>query len=268
MDNRPIGVFDSGLGGLTVVTELLRTLPNERVIYFGDTARTPYGSKSVRTIKAFAEEIVHFLHAQNTKLIMVACNTVSSTALPLLQESFPDLPIVGIIRPVVVSLSQQLQQGKLAVIGTRVTVESGLYADLFAELAPQMQIVQKACPLFVPMVEEGLTHHAMMPLAIHHYLDDFLHQEAPDGLILGCTHYPLIADELQAIYPHLPLYNPAAAQTAAVERLLAGRDALAAPDNPTENRFYASDLSENFRSMIRAIVADQPQNIEFHSWEG
>ncbi|MDO5015470.1 MAG: glutamate racemase [Eubacteriales bacterium] len=270
MDPRPIGVFDSGLGGLTCVTHLLRVMPKERVVYFGDTARTPYGSKGVDTIRHFSREIVAFLVEHDCKAIMIACNTVSSIALDDLRQQFPKLPIVGIIEPVVAELAakyQTEQQVKAAVIGTKVTIESGIYPRLFQEALPGFKLASQACPLFVPLIEEGLKDHAMMDLAIHYYLDDFLAEGEITDLILGCTHYHLIQERLRRIYPKLNIFSPANAQVEALRQVLTEQGLLAGEVSEVEpageNLFYASDLSGSYRKMIADIVQDQSAKIKF-----
>lgn len=280
-DPRPIGVFDSGLGGLTVVPYLLEALPEERVVYFGDTARTPYGSKSLPTIQKFSREIVDFLAAEDCKAIVIACNTVSSTCLASLEEDYPALPIVGIIDPMVEELArslradpQALRSRRLGVIGTKVTVASGVYPRLLATALPGARLAQKACPIFVPLIEEGLLDHTMMEEAIHYYLDDFVAEEGLTDLILGCTHYHLMEAKLHQLYPQLRIWNPAAAQVRALTQVLANRGLLAGPQEPAGdqandrlNHFYASDLSDNFRQMIANIAAGQQVHLEFKSLE-
>lgn len=270
MNNNPIGIFDSGLGGLTVVPHLLRALPEERIVYFGDTARTPYGSKSVETIKDFSAEIVEFLKSQACKLIVIACNTVSSTALEDLRERFPDLPFVGIVDPMVEELAEDYKAGnldgkKLAVIGTKATINSGIYANLIAQNLPQLELVQQACPLFVPIVEEGVMQTAILDEAIRYYLDDLILNQGVDALILGCTHYHLLEDKIHEFYPNLKIYNPAKAQAKATAELLEKHPELKAANNDSAipNSFYASDLSPGFLDMIEQIVGADPFRIDF-----
>lgn len=280
-DLRPIGVFDSGLGGLTVVPYLLEALPEERVVYFGDTARTPYGSKSLTTIKKFSRQIVDFLAGQDCKAIVIACNTVSSTCLEDLREEYPTLPIVGIIDPLVEELAAALRaenpalaSRRLGVIGTKVTVASEVYPRLLAAALPGAQLAQKACPIFVPLIEEGLLDHTMMDEAIHYYLDDFVAGEGLTDLILGCTHYHLMEDRLRQLYPQLKIWNPAAAQVRALRKVLSQQGLLAGPSDSSAvhpearfNHFYASDLSDNFRQMIANISAGHKAHLEFKSLE-
>lgn len=265
MNNRPLGIFDSGLGGLTVVPHLLRELPLERIVYFGDTARTPYGSKSVKTIQQFSREIVSFLLNQGCKAVLIACNTVSSTALNNLKETFPGIPFISIIEPVVdeVVKKQKERAKRLGVIGTKVTIESGVYRRLFKAALAEDSLVEKACPIFVPLIEEGLIEHDMMNLAIRYYLDDFIADNSLEALILGCTHYHLLEEKIQAMYPGLSIINPAKAQVMATKSILAENHLLASEESKEENAFYASDLSENFVRMINSICGSEEANIEF-----
>lgn len=262
MDDRPIGIFDSGLGGLSCLKALRRRLPDERLIYFGDTARTPYGSKRPSTILSFSDEIVRFLLKQDVKLIMIACNTVSSTCLGDLEERYPELPFIGTIKPMVSELAEKLREdSRLGIIGTRVTIASDMYPTLLHAARPELYIVQRACPLFVPLVEEGFEHTELMRLSIRHYMDAFVHEERLTHLLLGCTHYPLIEEDIAKEYPELEILDPAASMAREVEETLKQRDALAAPPKKEKDIFFASDLSENFVRMISSIMGDQDAHI-------
>ena len=214
--------------------------------------------------------------SRNVKAVVIACNTVSSTCLDELHEKFPDLPIVGIIEPVCRAMAEQSAEKtgeKLGIIGTKVTVESGVYPATLKAIAPGLQLVQKACPLLVPLIEEGLSKHEMVQMALRYYLDDFVRENRLDGLILGCTHYPLIRAQIEQLYPGLTLYDPAEAEVDALASLLAERDALAPEDlserdrSPVLDRYYASDLSENYMRMIREITEDPQAEIRFRSVE-
>lgn len=259
MDQRPIGIFDSGLGGLTCIPSLKEMLPAEHVVYFGDTARTPYGSKSVETIRRFSKDIVDFLLSKDAKLIMIACNTVSSVGLPWLAEVYPEVPFVGVIDPVSSYMSEELGSGKVAVIGTKVTVESQVYPHKLKAF----DVSQKACPLFVPLIEEGLLKHEMMEQAIHYYLDDFIGQGDFSHTILGCTHYHLLETRLRELFPHTQIVNPSRAMAREVKRILEEKGQLAVLDGDTKDQFYASDLSENYLRMIEEILGSNPGNIRF-----
>lgn len=247
MDNRAIGFFDSGLGGLTSVPVLKRALPNEKVLYFGDTARTPYGSKSPDTVCKFSAQIVDYLKSKNVKLIVIACNTVTAMALDMLRERYPEVPIVGVIDP---TARRVAADGvcNVGIIGTKVTIESGVYAESIHSLNPNINTYSLACPAFVPLIEEGIIDNEIMDLTIKYYMDDFVKNNNIDNLILGCTHYPLIATNIKRIYPELKLYNSSAEVISDVVDILTEKDMLAG-ENGFPDRFYASDLSENFLRM-------------------
>lgn len=251
MDNRAIGFFDSGLGGLTSVPVLKRALPNEKVLYFGDTARTPYGSKSPETVCKFAAQIVDYLVSKNVKLIVIACNTVTAMALEMLKERHPDLPIVGVIDP---TARRVVAEGvdNVGIIGTKVTIESGVYAESIHMLNPNINTYSLACPAFVPLIEEGIIDNEIMNLTIKYYMDDFVKTNNIDSLILGCTHYPLIANNIKKIYHELKLYNSSAEVISDVVDILTEKDMLAG-ENDFPDRFCASDLSENFLRMTNTL---------------
>lgn len=251
MDNRAIGFFDSGLGGLTSVPVLKRALPNEKVLYFGDTARTPYGSKSPDTVCKFSAQIVDYLVSKNVKLIVIACNTVTAMALDMLREKHPEVPIVGVIDP---TARRVAADGvcNVGIIGTKVTIESGVYAESIHSLNPNINTYSLACPAFVPLIEEGIIDNEIMDLTIKYYMDDFVKNNNIDSLILGCTHYPLIAANIKRIYPELKLYNSSAEVISDVVDILTEKDMLAG-ENDFPDRFYASDLSENFLRMTNTL---------------
>ncbi len=251
MDNRAIGFFDSGLGGLTSVPVLKRALPNEKVLYFGDTARTPYGSKSPETVCKFSAQIVDYLVSKNVKLIVIACNTVTAMALDMLRERHPDVPIVGVIDPTARRVAAD-NAPNVGIIGTKVTIESGVYAERIHELNPEISTYSLACPAFVPLIEEGIIDNEIMDLTIKYYMDDFVKDNRIDSLILGCTHYPLIAPNINRLYPELRLYNSSAEVIRDVVEILTERDILA-EENDFPDRFYASDLSENFIRMTDTL---------------
>jgi len=254
-DTRPIGVFDSGLGGLTAVTALAEALPEERFVYFGDTARTPYGSKAVETIRRFSVQIAEFLLKHDAKLIVIACNTISATALELLRERFPATPFIGIIEPAAHHAAEVLgAERKLGIIATKVTIESHQYERMLQRFGCKCAVYSKACPLFVPAIEEGVADTALMDEIVRYYLDDFVRDNGLDTLILGCTHYPLVEKSIRRLYPALEIIDPSRIVARQVEQTL---DALALRGGGSgQNRFYASDLSESFLRMIYRIVGE------------
>lgn len=268
MDNRPIGFFDSGLGGLTCIAPLTRALPKERIIYFGDTARTPYGSKSPETIRAFARQIAEFLVQQDVKMIVIACNTVSATCLPDLREHFPDVPIVGIIHPAAKTVARTCStENRIGVIGTKVTIKSRTYDAFIHELAPELSIHSAACPAFVPLIEEGIIENEIMDLTIRYYMDTFISYHRIDTLVLGCTHYPLIAENLRHLYPQLRIINPSEEIVGCIKARLDEQNLFAEDEPASENVFYASDLSENFVNMINRIFQNTGFTVAFKNFD-
>src|SRR5664279_1621803 len=183
-DNRPIGVFDSGLGGLTVVRELKRLMPGERIIYLGDTARCPYGGRSEDTIKSFGMQDARFLMEQDIKILIVACNTVSSVALDHIERNIKDIPVIGVVMPGARAAVLRTAERKIGIIGTAATIRAGAYSRAIQSLEPSIKVYGKACPLFVPLVEEGLLDHDITRLVVQHYCTEFL-DRGVDCIILG-----------------------------------------------------------------------------------
>lgn len=269
MDNRPIGFFDSGLGGLTCIPYLMKKLPKERIIYFGDTARTPYGSKAESTIRSFSAEIAAFLVKSNVKMIVIACNTVSATCVDELRQRFPQIPVLGIIEPAARYVAAECTAGnRIGIIGTKVTIASGAYEACIGRYNDSLDIFETACPAFVPLIEEGIIENDIMDLTIKYYMDGFVYGNDLDTVILGCTHYPLIQNNLARIYPHLHIINPSSIIAGNIQRILEERNMLAG-ESAFENIFYASDLSENFINMIRHIFRDEGEGakVEFLNFD-
>jgi glutamate racemase len=265
-DARPIGVFDSGLGGLTAVRELFRQLPHESVLYFGDTARLPYGNKSKETVTRFSVEIASFLVRQNVKCLVVACNTASSHALDTLCARF-DLPVIGVIEPAARAAVAVSPHGRIGVVGTLATVGSGAFAHEIGRLVPGANVIQRACPLFVPLVEEGWLDHPVTRLVAEEYLAE-LRNAHLESLILGCTHYPMLVPMLAGLMgPGVALIDSGAEAARATAELLAGRGQLAGHREPP-HRFFLSDeprrrsfarVAESFlsRPLPNVTVVDQ-----------
>ena len=267
MDNRPIGFFDSGLGGLTTIPYLMEALPDEKIIYFGDTARTPYGSKAVHTIRQFSLEIADFLVSQGVKMIVIACNTVTSTCLELLKQKYPKIPIIGIIAPAAKKIAKTCSRdNRIGIIGTKATIQNDAYSRIIHINAPHLKLYSKACPIFVPMIEEGLAEDDMIILAIKHYLNDFIQNNQLDTLVLGCTHYPLIRNQIHTLYPNLHIIDPSQEIIADIKKELMLKNMLA-EQSSFENTFYASDLSENFLNMINIILQNAKYHVAFKSFD-
>ena len=204
----PVGVFDSGVGGLTVAREISRQLPKENIVYFGDTARVPYGSKSQNTIIRFSEQIIRFLKTKQVKAIVIACNTASALALDAVRDEF-DIPIMGVVIPGARAAVEATKNRKVGVVGTDATVQSGMYTKVIREMAPDITVIEKACPLFVPLVEEGFKEHVVTQEIIEYYLESMKHTDI-DAMILGCTHYPLIRSKIREYMgDRIQIVNPA-----------------------------------------------------------
>ena len=253
----PIGVFDSGVGGLTVAREIMRNLPQEKIVYFGDTARVPYGSKSKETIIRYSRQIVRFLKTQNVKAIVVACNTASALALETISAE-TDLPMIGVVEPGAKVAVETTRNKKIGLIGTRATVKSGLYQRVIQKEDPGIQVIGQPCPLFVPLVEEGWLKDEITVAVARRYLEPLFHQEI-DTLILGCTHYPLLRSLLKDLVgEQVTLVNPAYETALALKRLLEEKELLREGKEEEEfpYRFFVSDEEEHFQKFANSILPD------------
>lgn len=253
----PIGVFDSGIGGLTVVREIMRQMPNEKIIYFGDTARVPYGSKSKETVTRFSRQIVRFLESYQVKTIVVACNTASAYALDEIEKD-STIPMIGVVRPGAKVASEVTENGKIGVIGTQATVASRIYSQYIQEfLNKDVNIYGKACPLFVPLVEEGLLKDPVTDEIARRYLSELIDLDI-DTLILGCTHYPLIRSTIGKIMgDKVTLVNPAYETARELKEMLTKADLLNTSEPKLgDNRyqFYVSDMAEKFKQFANSII--------------
>lgn len=226
MDNRAIGVFDSGLGGLTAVKELHRVLPDEKIIYFGDTGRVPYGTRSHETIIKYAKQDIRFLEKFNTKAILVACGTVSAVALPEIVSDY-DFPLRGVIDSTAKAAAEATKNGRIGIIATTASIESGAYDRALLKLNPTLSIFGKPAPLLVPLVENGRfgKEDPVSKMVLTEYLSPLL-SENIDTLILGCTHYPLLTDLITSLCPGVTLINSGFEAAHAVASLLEKQDAL------------------------------------------
>ncbi|MGN0385362.1 MAG: glutamate racemase [Lachnospiraceae bacterium] len=252
----PIGVFDSGIGGLTVVREIMRQIPNEKIVYFGDTARVPYGSKSKETVTRFSRQIVRFLESHNVKTIVVACNTASAYALDELEKEI-DIPIIGVVKPGAKAAFQTTKNGKIGVIATEATINSKIYSQYIKELSPDMTVIGKACPLFVPLVEEGLLQDPVTDEIARRYLSELIDLDI-DTLILGCTHYPLIRSTVAKIMGEkVTLVNPAYETARELKEMLTAKGLLQkeAPGlGSNQYQFYVSDTTDKFIRFANSII--------------
>ena len=252
----PIGVFDSGVGGLTVVREIMRQIPNEKIIYFGDTARVPYGTKSKETVTRFSKQIARFLQSHHVKTIVVACNTASAYAIEELEAEL-DIPVIGVVKPGARMAVDMTRNGKIGVIATEGTIGSGLYTKYIKGLREDAVIYGKACPLFVPLVEEGLWQDPVTVEIARRYLTELIDLDI-DTLILGCTHYPLIRSVIgQVMGEEVTLVNPAYETAIALKKLLGEKDLLNEVPPPLGSnpyRFYVSDGAEKFKQFANSII--------------
>lgn len=254
MNNKAIGVFDSGVGGLTVVRALLETLPNEEIVYFGDTARVPYGTKSPSSILQFADENTKFLISKNVKLIVVACNTATAIALPKLQADYK-VPVIGVIEPGADKAAASTINKKIGVIGTVRTVKSGAYSTAIEKIDPSISVFSTPCPLFVPLIEENWVDHEVTSIVIREYLD-ILIGEGIDTLVLGCTHYPLISEAIRKCYPGIKIVDSAVSTALMVKKLLDKNDINRVAELTFSDRIsiYLSDFSETFQELGERIL--------------
>jgi len=257
----PVGIFDSGIGGLTVAHAVMRQLPRESVTYFGDTARVPYGPKSPETVRRYSLEIAAFLVEQHVKTLVVACNTATAHALPALRERLT-IPVIGVIEPGARAAVGATRNGHVGVIGTVGTIKSGAYERALRALAPSLRITARACPLFVPLVEEGWVDHEATRLIAREYLAPLLREEV-DTLVLGCTHYPLLKHVIADVLgPEVTLIDSAeetARETAAV---LQDRRLTAKGDEVSAHRFIASDDPLMFLQLGQRFLGDAIDGVE------
>lgn len=252
----PIGVFDSGVGGLTVAREIMRQIPQERIVYFGDTARVPYGSKSQDTIIRYSRQIIRFLKTKGVKAIVVACNTASAFALETIRPEL-DIPIIGVVKPGAKVAALSTKNGKIGVIGTEGTIKSEIYTETIHKENRQAQVIGKACPLFVPLVEEGWIKDPVTIAVANRYLEPFKQSDI-DTLILGCTHYPLLRSTVREIMgDSVNLVNPAYETAVELKRLLEEHQII----NDGEHRegelkyqFYVSDAADKFKQFANSIL--------------
>ena len=261
MDPRPIGVFDSGIGGLTVAHEIMRRLPHESLIYFGDTARVPYGNKSPDTVRRYSREILDLMLDRGVKLVVVACNTASAHALDDLRSD-RRVPVIGVVEPGARAAVQATHTGAIGVIGTAGTIRSGAYERAIHALNPAARVTQQACPLFVPLVEEGWLNRPATRLIAHEYLDA-LGKDGIDTLVLGCTHYPLLKPLLTEIVGKgIRLIDSAEATAQAVADKL-DADGLSAPGNARGRcHFIVSDAPDTFERVGKAFLGEPVRDIE------
>ena len=251
-----IGVFDSGVGGLTVMKEIMHQIPSEKVVYFGDTARVPYGNKSKETVTKFSRQIVHFLQTRNVKAIVVACNTASAYALDELEKEV-EVPIIGVVKPGAKVAVEATRNGKIGVIATEGTISSAIYERYIKELNKNVNVIGKACPLFEPLAEEGLWRDPVTDEIARRYLTELIDIDI-DTLVLGCTHYPLIRETVGKIMGEgVTLVNPAYETARELKKLLEQENLLREKEpelGDNQYQFFVSDASEKFKRFANSII--------------
>ena len=258
MDKRPIGVFESGLGGLSAVKELAALLPHEDIVYFGDTARVPYGPRSRDTLLKYAHEDIHFLISKKVKLALAACGTISSIYPPKLAQKLP-VPYLGVVEPTAKAAVAASRTGHIGIIGTRATIKSNSYANAILKLLPQAKLTSMACPLFVPVIEGGYidrTNPITTTLAQEYLLP--LVNEGIDTLILGCTHYPIIRDIIaDVVGPDVVLIDSGRESALAARDLLSRQELLAERERAGRLSFYVSDSPDSFAEIGGLFLGSQ-----------
>ena len=255
-----IGVFDSGIGGLTVLKEIRKVLPNEKIFYFGDTARVPYGEKTKELITRYSKEIVEFLLDKEVSAIVVACNTATALALEELKKTFK-IPIVGVIKAGAKTAINTTKSGNIGVIGTKATVNSKRYEEEIKKLSENVKVIAKACPLFVPAVEEGILDGKLVDQIIKTYLDDF--EKEIDTLILGCTHYPLLKSAIGKIYTDLNIVDPARETALDLKEILEEKNLL--KNDATKNKevkYYVTDGKDKFKEIGIMFLDENIEKVE------
>jgi glutamate racemase len=257
----PLGVFDSGIGGLTVAHAIFERLPGESVVYFGDTARVPYGPKSPETVRRYSGEILQYLLQRGVKMVVVACNTSTAHALDDLRRRSP-VPVIGVIEPGAKAAVAATRSGRIGVIGTAGTIASGAYERAIKARRPDAIVISQACPLFVPLIEEGWFDHPATELIAREYLEPLLASEV-DVLVLGCTHYPLIKPLLgRVLGPGVRLIDSAEETAAEVARELAAGGLAADSSKRVTHQFVVSDDEPHFRAISERFLGERVQSVE------
>jgi len=259
-NNQSIGVFDSGLGGLTVLKSLETQLPNESFIYFGDTAHVPYGSKSIQTVQNYSNQITQFLLNHNVKIIVIACNTASSVASKLLRNKF-DIPIFEVVTPSVKQAISYYRNGKIGIIGTQSTIASNSYVEKIITLSPHIKTVQQACPLFVPLIEENWHKTDIAKDVASIYLKPFTRNHL-DALVLGCTHYPIMETIIQSIVgASVKLISSGPAVSKVVKKFLIENNLQNDSTNPKVEAFFVTDLPQKFDELGSQFLGRSLKNV-------
>jgi len=259
----PIGVFDSGVGGLTVVKAIRDILPNESIIYFGDLAHLPYGSKGAKTVRTLALNVSRFLYNQGIKMLVVACNTATSNALPYIISEFKDIPVIGVVEPGSREALSVSEKKRIGVIGTTRTISSNSYLETITSILPTARVFLLPTPTLVPLIEDGWINHPSMYMILDDYLSYFDDKDI-DTLLLGCTHYPLIKKNIRLLRPNFNIVDSADSTAKYVKSMLE-KNNLMSSNNSSYMKFFASDISEVFIDLTKKILGDY---IEIKTVEG
>ena len=262
MTQSPIGIFDSGIGGLTVVRAIQAALPFERIIYFGDTARVPYGPKSQVTIRKYASDDTAMLMRYQPKIIIVACNTVSALALDVVEKSCGNIPVTGVLKAGARLAAKATKNNRIGVIGTQATVSSNAYGRAINQLNPDIEVISRACPLFVPLAEEGFIDHPATKLIAAEYLAEIT-REGIDTLVLGCTHYPILRKIIEeTIGPEIRIIDSAEAVALRTRELLAESGLLNSTLKTYTPHLLVSDLPQKFSMLYQLFMGSEMPDVE------
>lgn len=258
MNNNAIGVFDSGIGGLTVAKEIVSLLPNESIVYLGDTARVPYGTRSKEVVTKFAKELADFLLKRNVKVLVVACNTISAVALDEIKKMSP-VPVIGVVKPAVKKAVIETKNKRVGIIGTPVTIQSNVYDAEIKALDSSIEVFSSGCPLFVPFAEEGLGSHKATKLVAQDYLEDIIKADV-DTLVLGCTHYPLLLETISEIVgPNINLVDSAKPTAEELKTILEKENLLSDNSTPTYE-FFVTDAPERVFDVAGRFFGSELKN--------
>jgi glutamate racemase len=257
-DELPVGIFDSGVGGLTVMKEIIELLPGENIIYFGDTARVPYGTRSSGTVTRYSMQNTEFLMSKGIKALVVACNTASSVSLPSLRDKF-SVPVIGVVEPGARAAAADAKLKKIAVIGTEATINSRSYEEAIKAIDSSVEVSGIACPLFVPLIEEGWLDGDIVKLTAEKYLSS-LRYNGLDSIVLGCTHYPMIKDVIKNV-TGVPLIDSAVETAKEVKRVLEEKGILRRSEEEGSREFFVTDFPEKFSRVGEGFLGHEISNI-------
>ena len=261
IQSKNLGVFDSGIGGLTVVSQIMKALPNENIVYFGDTARVPYGAKSEQVIIDYSLQIANFLMSKDIKMLIVACNTATSVAIDVLTAKF-DIPVIGVIKPGAKAAAETTKIKKIGVIGTYATVRSDVYSKEIKKIDPNISVISKPCPLFVPLVEEGWIDHQVTKMVAKEYLMPLV-DSGVDSIVLGCTHYPIIRKVIQDIVgSKIKLVDSAESTALEIANTLKEKKILNNVNQNPNYQFFVSDFPHKFDEIGTRCLGRKLENVK------